>query len=397
VSNLHRLKTLPLPFMTLLLAAKIRPEYLGGLASYQRTLGAHLESLDHDVRFLSEVPATGPGFSPAGEDLPHSMVLSVNGRNKVIDALFSRIASRPWLHPLWDLLVRLYYLPKLRRVLKGRRPVAVHCTGTGSEGFGFALAAFARSVGARFTVWPAVHPGSWGDHSIDLRLYKSADKVFCQSQFEAGHLVSKGLDQGKTILCGLPPMCRTDGSGLSLRQKLAVDDRPAVLFLGRRDEGKGYPALLRAWPLVLKEVPDAVLLLAGPGGSQDESLLRQLPSGSIRDLGKPDEKQKADAYAACDVFCLPSEHESFGIVYIEAWSYGKPVICGTAPASRELVQDGVTGIHADHSAAVLASALLRLLKNPEEARRMGAAGRALQQRRFSAEVMCATHIQTFLN
>lgn len=383
--------------MTFLLAAKIRPEYLGGLASYQRTLGTHLESLDHEVAYLSELRASGTGFTLAVDALPNSTVLSENGRNKLIDALFSRIASRPWMHPLWDLLVRLYYLPKLRRALKGKPPQAIHCTGTGSEGFGFALAAFARSVGARFTVWPAVHPGSWGDDAIDLRLYKSADKVFCQSQFEAGYLVSKGLDHQKTILCGLPPMCRTDGSGEALRQKMAINDRPVVLFLGRRDAGKGYPALLRAWPLVLKEVPDAVLLLAGTGGSEDEALLRRLPSSSVCDLGRPDEKQKADAYAACDVFCLPSEHESFGIVYIEAWSYGKPVICGTAPASRELVQDGVTGLHADHSETTLAAALLRLLKNPEEARLIGGAGRALQQSSFSTEAMCATHIQTFLN
>jgi glycosyltransferase involved in cell wall biosynthesis len=383
--------------MTILLAAKMQPEYLGGLASYQRTLGAHLRSLNHNVSYLSEMRATDATFSRAGDVVPNSTVLSENGRSKFIDAIFTRIASRPWMHPCWDLLVRLYYLPKLRRALKGKTLQAIHCTGTGSEGFGFALAAFARSIGARFTIWPAVHPGAWGDHSIDLRLYNAADKVFCQSQSEARHLVSKGLDQQKTTLCGLPPMCRVDGAGEALRHKLGINDRPVVLFLGRRDAGKGYHALLRAWPLILKEVPDAVLMLAGPGGPDDGGLIDQLPSDSIRDLGKPDEAQKADAYAACDVFCLPSEHESFGIVYVEAWSYGKPVICGTAPASRELVQDGVTGIHADHSEAVLAPALLRLLKNRTEALKIGEAGRALQQSRFSTEVMCATHIQNFLN
>jgi glycosyltransferase involved in cell wall biosynthesis len=382
--------------MRILLAAKILPEYLGGLASYQRTLGAHLGSLKHDVSYLSEMRATDASFSKVCDSIPNTTVVSENGKNKFIEAVFSRIASRPWLHPCWDLLVRLYYLPKLRRALKGRSLQAIHCTGTGSEGFGFALAAFARSIGARFTIWPAVHPGSWGDHAIDLRLYNSADKVFCQSQFEARHLVSKGLDPQKTIVCGLPPMCRVDGAGEALRHELALNDRPVVLFLGRRDAGKGYLALLGAWHLVLKEVPDAVLLLAGPGGKEASALAHQLPPDSIRDLGKPDEAKKADAYAACDVFCLPSEHESFGIVYVEAWSYGKPVVCGTAPASRELIQNGVTGIHADHSEPVLASALIRLLKNRQEARRIGEAGRALQQSRFSTAVMCATHIQNFL-
>lgn len=383
--------------MRILLSSKILPEYLGGLASYQRILGELLRSADHDVRYVSEVRARDAALTADGEAISDATVVCGNGRNKTVDAVFARIASRPWMHSLWDLIVRFYYQPKLRRTFRGKPPQAIHWTGTGRDGFGFALASFARRVGARFTIWPAVHPHSWGDSALDLRLYNLADKIFCQSQFEASHLVSKGLEQQKPIVCGLPPMCRTDGAGEVLRRDLSLHDRPTVLFLGRRDVGKGYIALLRAWPLVLKEAPDAVLLLAGPGGEDASALVHALPPGSIRDLGKPDEAQKANAYAACDVFCLPSEHESFGIVYVEAWSYGKPVICGTAPASRELVQDGVTGIHADHTEAVLASALLRLLKNRQEARVMGEAGRALQQSRFSTQVMCSTHVQNFLN
>ena len=128
-----------------------------------------------------------------------------------------------------------------------------------------------------------------------------------------------------------------------------------VSFMGRRDEGKDYHAILKAWPLVLARVPDAILLLAGKGGDEYAYLLHQLLADSFRDLGIVDDSTKAAVLAACDVFCLPSAHESFGIVYIEAWSRGKPVICGTAPACRELVEDGVTGLHATQVPAELAT------------------------------------------
>jgi glycosyltransferase involved in cell wall biosynthesis len=198
----------------------------------------------------------------------------------------------------------------------------------------------------------------------------------------------------KLIRCGLPPMCPTNGDGFALRSRLEIADRPAALFLGRRDSGKGYPALLDAWPLVMRQCPEAVLLLAGPG-DPDETRLSRISPDSIRDLGCPSEQEKADAYAACDVFCLPSAHESFGIVYVEAWSYGKPVICGTAPASRELVEDDVTGVWADQQPQQLAASLLRLLTNPEHRHRVGLAGLRHQLLHYTTANMVSCHLKAW--
>jgi glycosyltransferase involved in cell wall biosynthesis len=187
-------------------------------------------------------------------------------------------------------------------------------------------------------------------------------------------------------------MCLKDGNGSRLRGRLEIGSRPSVLFLGRRDEGKGYTTLLQAWKRVIEVVSTAVLLLAGPGSLEYSSLGGDIPNDSVRDLGTPDEQEKADALAACDVFCLPSAHESFGIVYVEAWSYGKPVICGTAPACRELVQDNKTGLWADQNPQSLAGKIISLLKNPSAAQRMGACGRAFQQANFTQASMLQTHL-----
>ena len=118
-----------------------------------------------------------------------------------------------------------------------------------------------------------------------------------------------------------------------------------------------------------------------------------MPAESLRDLGVPDEFGKADALASCDIFCLPSSHEAFGIAYVEAWAYGKPVICGLAPACRELIEDGVTGLWADQDPASLAKQILLLLQQPELRERLGREGRARQNRDFTAKNVARIHLR----
>ena len=372
--------------------SKFAPDYTGGLAAYQRGLAANLKAIRPglDVDFVAlekhrDAPASAhslpcplhiPGGAPAG-----------------CRALWMRLASRPFAHGILDLMIQRACVPPLRKVTT-TAPAVVHFVGTGWDFFGFAAGKFAKINGARFTVWPAVHPGSWGDDKIDLRLFNQADSVFCQSEHESRHLAELGLDARKIRLCGLPPMCLRGMSGDELRGQWG-GNRPAVLFLGRRDVDKGYPSLLKAWPMVVKKFPDALLILAGPEspGRQPES--PPLPAGTFLDLGVPDEENKARALAACDVFCLPSAHESFGIVYVEAWSYGKPVVCGPAPSVREYVRDGETGLHASQEPESIARAICRLLGDRQFATRLGEAGRDFQRKKFTWEAVVQTHLSAF--
>ncbi|CAN5334362.1 hypothetical protein BH09VER1_BH09VER1_52420 [soil metagenome] len=353
-----------------LIASRISSASVGGLAGYQRGLGAELAA-----RSVAQVSY----FTPDQVSTPK---------------FWMSLASRPWSHALLERAIDLHYLSALK-ALRAQKFDAVHYVGTGWDFLGFAMCSLARSTGARFTIWPAVHPGVWADDVLDLRLYNQADHVLCQSDGEALHLQRLGLHPDKIVRCGLPAMCLPDGDGLRLRQRLDLRECPAILFLGRRDEGKGYPSLLRSWPTVLATHPEAVLLLAGPGGSEYAHELNALPSNSIRDLGVPDEKEKADALAACTIFCLPSAHESFGIVYVEAWSYGKPVICGPAEASRELVRPGETGLWADHPPSSIAHAITQLLDDPARSQHLGDAGHHFQNTHLTWEQIVAIHREAF--
>ena len=376
------------------IASGTLPTYVGGLGAYQRFLASALEQHYGIKGSFLALTRQATNLKKSDEELPWpGETLRVRPIWRIAQRFLPSMASRRILHPLLELVVSLAVPASSVRKSIGSADW-IHFVGTGWDFIGFALLSAARANGIRFTVWPAVHPKSWGDDDIDVRLYRRADRVFCQSNYEMGHLATLGVPPRVLRHCGLPPMCRMDGNRDRFRADHQLsEEMPSVLFLGRRDQGKGYPSLLKAWRLVSQKYQQAVLLLAGPGGSEFENLKASLPSSSVRDLGVPDEARKADAIAGCDVFCLPSAHESFGIAYVEAWAYGRPVICGEAPACRELIEDGVTGIWANQDPAILAAKVLSLLQQPDLRARLGSEGRARQQRDLTPERVVNTHLK----
>jgi glycosyltransferase involved in cell wall biosynthesis len=83
---------------------------------------------------------------------------------------------------------------------------------------------------------------------------------------------------------------------------------------------------------------------------------------------------KTDALAACALLCVPSTQESFGGVYTEAWSFGKPVIGCDIPAVAEVITDGQDGYLVDQEPEQIAERVCHLLLNPAQAEAMGQAG-----------------------
>jgi glycosyltransferase involved in cell wall biosynthesis len=268
----------------------------------------------------------------------------------------------------------------------------IHYVGTGWELLGFPALKEARRLGSVFTVWPAVHPGSWGDGPLDIHLYQQADAIFAQSQFEKKHLTALGVPGARVHVTGLAPAVEVQGCGARFRVKHGLRGRPLILFLGRRQKYKGFHELCRAMPIVLKMHPDTCLVSIGPWG---EPPYPPVPAQAQLDLEKADEIEKADALAACDVLCVPSSGEAFGMVYVEAWSYGKPVVAGPAPAVRELVSDAVNGFCVDQRADEIAGALIRLLSDPALRMYLGSNGQRLQEQQFTWAAVAEVHKRVF--
>jgi glycosyltransferase involved in cell wall biosynthesis len=154
---------------------------------------------------------------------------------------------------------------------------------------------------------------------------------------------------------------------------------PVLLTVARLDPQKNQEALVD----VLAAAPAAHAVLAGPvtvPGYDDRIRTRSRAFGVDSRLHfagavTPESDELYDLYAAADAFVLPSRHEPFGVVVLEAWAAGLPVVATRAGGLADLVTDGDTGLLADvGDAKALAAAVTRILS--DENLRLGLAGRA---------------------
>ncbi len=175
------------------------------------------------------------------------------------------------------------------------------------------------------------------------------------------------------------------GDGPAFRQRRGIPaERRVILCIGRIDAQKNQTALLPALAHLLGQGRDVQLVLVGPVTveSYREDLGRQVKRLKLEDRvtvlpGVPGgSAELVDAYHAADVFCLPSRHEPFGIVILEAWAAGLPVVAAPVGGIPTFTHDGEDILHASpEEPEALARALGRLLDEPELASRLATAGR----------------------
>ncbi|MFO7315317.1 glycosyltransferase family 4 protein [Rhodothermus marinus] len=248
----------------------------------------------------------------------------------------------------------------------------------------------ARKLGRPFVVTPYVHPGQYGDGPDDARHWQTADAVLALLETDRRVLVERlGVPPEKVHLYGVVPLLPERADGAGFRARHGLGEAPVVLFVGRMNDYKGALALVQAAPLVWAKRPEVHFVFIGPA-SEDERRIFEGADARIHYLGRVDDQEKADAYAACDVFCMPSRHEILPAVYLEAWSYGKPVVGGPAVGLRELIEGNEAGLVVAQTPEAIAEGLLRLLEQPEQARRFGENGRHLVWQRYTREALVDT-------
>ncbi|MCC6175322.1 MAG: glycosyltransferase family 4 protein [Chloroflexi bacterium] len=158
------------------------------------------------------------------------------------------------------------------------------------------------------------------------------------------------------------------------------DDRLDVLFVGRLEKRKGLEYLLRAWPRVQAQFPQARLIVVGGGGRRLESYRRYVSMHgwtSVVFTGYVSADDLVRYYQTADVFCAPSTgQESFGIVLLEAMAAGRPIVASAIRGYAEVMTDGREGLLVPpRDPAALAVAVSRLLADASLRRGMGASGR----------------------
>ncbi len=168
-------------------------------------------------------------------------------------------------------------------------------------------------------------------------------------------------------------------STLDCRTALKLPVAGALIgIFGRLQAWKGMHVLIDALPEIRKQYPDTRLLIVGGAWGAEAAYEQQLHE-RCRALGISEQVifagQQKDVplwMNACDVVVHASNREPFGMVVVEAMALGKPVVAGANGGPGEVITHGITGLLSPfENAAMLSDAVLRFLKDPAFARRVG--------------------------
>lgn len=342
---------------------------VGGSEAQARALGAALLDRGHDVTLVGLRPAHRRAGIPARvyEAPPGDATIEDDG-------LVYRFVSSPAARIEGTLPVSLIGSGRLSSAVAGAD--VVHCL---AREWAAPYERAARAAGAAFVETPLVHPGQpfSGDGAADLARYGRDDAVIGLTDWEADWYRARGV--ARAFATGVGPIVNAP-----------LPDRapePAeILFVGRKERYKGYDALRGAARLVWHERPDARFVVIG-----QRRFLGPAPLSDPRwsEPGIVSEARKAEAYARATIFAMASDHETFGHTYLEAWCAGRPVIAGDIAPLREVVREGIDGLHAANDPRAIAEAILALLADPARAAAMGASGRARVAERYTWPIVAA--------
>ena len=309
-------------------------------------------------------------------------------------------------YPWWQwpkILARLVHLPfaidRARRWLQSHPCDIVHLNTSTLLAFGIA----AKRAGIK-VVWHVREPLArgyfgWRRALVRAVIRHNADIVIPICRYDAEQLTpAPNIHVVYNFVDFTQFHSGIDGS--AVRAELGIaPGAPVAVFLGGMSRVKGTREFVAAALRVLETKKDAVFLIAGqlPGPglratlsgarkyrSDVERMIPASAAASIRFIGV--RRDVPQLLAAADYLVFPSTVAHFARPVIEASAMGKPVIASDIGGPRELVRDGETGLLVPPSDdAALAGAMLRLIEDPDGARRLGANGTLFAQEQFDAQ------------
>ncbi len=226
------------------------------------------------------------------------------------------------------------------------------------------------------------------------KIISQAQTIIANSNFTKNELINLGAEPAKVLV--VYPCPSVDNAAISdwkieeLKDDYQLKDKKILLTVGRLVERKGHDMVIKSLPAIIKQVPNVIYLIIGKGPFQ-KNLENLVSQHSLRDyvkiLDNIPNGELPGFYQLSDVFIMPSRQigpdaEGFGITYLEANLFSKPVIGGKSGGVPEAVIDGRTGILVEPTNEdEIIQAAVKLLTDTAYAQRLGMQGmeRVLEQ------------------
>jgi len=235
----------------------------------------------------------------------------------------------------------------------------------------------------------------WSLKLIEGPILRHAAAVHFTAEAEREEASELGIPmRGVVIPLGIEPAPQGDASAL-LTQFPELNNCLILLFLSRLDPKKNVEGLLQAFKLCSSALPDTRLVIAGEGEAGYVVGLKKLAdelglAGRVVWPGYVEGEQKAAAFAAAQVFLLPSFSENFGIAAAEALMAGLPCVLGKGVALADEVAQAGAGVATSPEPEDIARALQDILADENRRAEMGRRATALARERYSLEAMGAS-------
>ncbi len=322
----------------------------GGMSVYIRELAAVFGRLGHRVDI----------FTRAGDGAPAGRPRALSENVRLVPLEFGAAAGAPKeaLHPYlerffgaledfraaqridYDLVHSHYWLSGL----VGR---------TAQQAWGVPHLCTFHTLGALKRLVAGAEGESAARIAAERRLTATADRVLVTSARERDNLLryyEAPPAKVSLVPCGVNlDLFRSMAKGIARRRTGADLTAPLLLYVGRFAPEKGLERLIRAMS-GLGHIPRLRLVVVGGDGGRDPATrkMKELSrasgaAGSIRFVGRVDQKELPSYYSAADLLVLPSGYESFGMAAIEAMACGTPVVATRVGAMEEIVRSGING------------------------------------------------------
>lgn len=241
------------------------------------------------------------------------------------------------------------------------------------------------------------------------KILEQAAGVVANSEFTKNELIKLGVPENKITIIYPCPHTKNFGVGacvakkegiaedkiLEIKNRLELADKKIILTVGRLVARKGQDRVIEAMPKILEKIPSALYVIVGDG--PERKRFQGLSSkfqvdGNVLFVGEISEEKRNAFYQLCDVFVMTprqigADVEGFGMVYLEANQFGKPVVAGRSGGVAEAVVHGVTGLIIDpENINQISEAVIKILSDESLAKKMGEQGRERVSKEFNWQI-----------